>query len=87
MLFKVECFSAVHFILSALIQGFSAVQIILSLLIQDFSAVQVFLSALFQGSVLCKNFQDFLVISAIPRSALFKAALCKVAAQVIARIL
>ena len=36
-----------------------------------------FLSALIQGSALCKNFQDFLVISTIPRSALFKAALCK----------
>ena len=79
--------SAVQVILSALIQGFSAVQVILSALIQDFSAMQVILSLLIQGSVLCKNFQDFLVISAIPRSALFKAVLCKVAALVIARIL
>ena len=53
-LFKVKCFSTV--------------QVILSALIQDFSAMQVFLSALFQGSALCKNFQDFLDISAIPRS-------------------
>ena len=34
-----------------------------------------FLSALYQGSALCKNFQDFLVISAISRSVLFKSVL------------
>ena len=62
---------------SVLIQGFSIVQVILSVLVQGFSAVYVFLSALFQGSALCKNFQEHLVISASPRSALFKAALCE----------
>ena len=41
-LFKVQCFSDVQVILSALIQVFSTVQFILSALIQDFSAVQVF---------------------------------------------
>ncbi len=60
-LFKFQCFPA-------LIQAFSAVQVILSALIQDFSAVYVFLSALYQGSALCQNFQDFLVISAVQGS-------------------
>ena len=50
-------------------------QDIISVLIQDFSNMQVFLSALIQGSVLCKNFQDLLVISASLRSVLFEAAL------------
>ena len=77
-LFKVQCFSTVQVILSALIQGFSTVQVILSALIQDFSAMQVLLSALIQGSALCKNFQELLVIStSSPRSALFEAVLCE----------
>ena len=62
-------------ILSALIQGFSAGQVISSSLIHDFSAVQVFLSVLSQDSALCKNFQEVLVISAIPRLALLEAVL------------
>ena len=53
-------------------------QVIPSALIQDFGTMQGFLSALIKGSALCKNFQDFLAISTILRSVLFKAAaLCK----------
>ena len=59
------------------VQCFSSVQVILAALIQSFSAVQIILSVPIQGSVLCKNFQELLVISACPRSALFKAALRK----------
>ena len=43
-----------------------------------------FLSALYQGSALSKNFQNFLVISTISRSVLFKAALwCSTVAAVL----
>ena len=36
-----------------------------------------FLSVVIQGSALCKNFQEILVISTIPRSALFESPFCK----------
>ena len=58
VLFKVQCFSTVQVILSALIQGFSTVQVILTVLIQEFSTVHVFLSVLIHGSALCKNFHQ-----------------------------